>query len=132
MKGIYTALLTYIDEETGYDVAVPDIPGCVTTGKDLASAICAIVDAANGCLCVLEDEGLPLPEPSAPQDIPLEAGAITTLIQVDTDTYRIRTQSQAVRKSVSMPKWMADMADRKGINCSQLLQQALRQRFELP
>ena len=51
---------------------------------------------------------------------------------MDTDVYRIRTQTQAVRKSVSMPKWMADMADRKGVNCSQLLQQALRQHFDLP
>ncbi len=132
MKGIYTAVLTYIDPENGYDVAIPDIPGCVTNGRDLADAVRSITDAANGCLCVLEDEQLPIPEPSDPQDIPHDAMDFTTLIQVDTDFYRMRTQTQAVRKSVSMPKWMADLADRQGVNCSQLLQQALRQHFNLP
>ena len=66
-------MLTYVDAENGYDVAIPDIPGCVTTGRDLAEAIRAIADAANGCLCVLEDEQLPLPAPSAPQ-YPMKRG----------------------------------------------------------
>jgi len=132
MKAIYTAVLTYVDKENGYDVSIPDIPGCVTTGKDLQDAIRSIADAANGCLCVLEDERLPLPLPSAPQEVSHAPQDFTTLIQVDTDFYRMRTQTQAVRKSVSMPKWMADMADRKGVNCSQLLQQALRQHLDLP
>lgn len=37
------------------------------------------------------------------------------------------SDTRAVRKNVSLPAWMATMAERRGVNCSQILQDALRQ-----
>ncbi len=127
MRYTYTAVLTL---EGGKCYArVPDIAGCVTTGRDVEDAVAQITDALSGCLVVWEDEGLPIPPATAQSDLPHGGTDILTLISVDTIAYRARTDTRAVRKNVSIPAWMAAMAEQKGINCSKLLQDALIQRF---
>ena len=50
---------------------------------------------------------------------------ILTTIQADSIKYRSMTDTKAVRKNVSLPAWMAKLADKRGINCSEVLQDAL-------
>ncbi len=127
MRYTYTAVLT--QTESKYYARVPDIAGCVTTGRDVEDAVTQITDALSGCLVVWEDEGLSIPPATAQPDIPHGGADILTLVSVDTIAYRARTDTRAVRKNVSLPAWMAAMAERKGINCSKLLQDALIQQF---
>lgn len=126
---IYTAIFTPIEDGSGYYAKVPDIPGCVSTGSDLADAIEQITDAASGCLVVAEDEGLDIAAPTPQADIPRSEDSVCSLIQVDTLAYRALTDTRSVRKNVSLPAWMANMADKRGINCSQVLQDGLIQRL---
>ena len=58
------------------------------------------------------------------------ANDILSLIQIDTIRYRAETDTHAVRKSVSLPAWMANLASRYGMNLSQILQDSLRKTFE--
>lgn len=127
MRYVFTATFK-IDGNKVY-ARVPDLPGCITTGKDLPDAIEQITDAASGWLCVAEDEDLPISEPSSQDDIAHDPGDILSLIQVDTIAYRAATDTRAVRKNVSLPAWMATLADKKGINCSQVLQEGLLAKF---
>lgn len=127
MVYIYTA--TIHEEDGTFYAAVPDIPGCITTGRSLSDAIDQITDALSGCLCVMEDEDDPIPAPSDQSSIPHEASDFCTLVRVDTISYRALTDTRAVRKNVSIPAWMATRADKLGINCSKVLQDALRQQF---
>lgn len=123
MRYTYTAVIT--PEDGKCYVKIPDIPGCITTGKDLDDAILQITDALGGCLTVYEDEGLAI-APASPQSaISHSETDILTLISVDTLAYRARTDTRAVRKNVSIPAWMAAMAEKRGINCSKVLQEAL-------
>lgn len=127
MKYIYSAVFT--QEDGKFYARVPDLPGCVTTGNSLQDAISQITDAASGWLVVAEDEGLPI-SPATPQEkLSREEGDQLSFIQVDTIAYRALTDTRAVRKNVSLPAWMADLADRRGINCSQVLQDGLRNVF---
>ena len=128
-KLIYPAVLTALDNGE-YVIKVPDVSGCVTTGDSLDDALDSIRDALCGCLCVLEDEGIPLPAPSAPADVS-EEGSTVVLVDVDLIRYREETDTRSVRKNVSMPAWMATLADRHNLNCSQLLQKAIRKELQL-
>lgn len=129
MTYIYSAIFTSSEDGTKYYARVPDLPGCITTGHSLQDAIQQITDAASGWLVVAEDEGILIP-PATPQAaIAHEAGDIFTMIQVDTIAYRALTDTRAVRKNVSLPAWMADLADKRGINCSQVLQEGLKARL---
>lgn len=122
---VYTAILK--PYEGGYTVEVPDVPGCVTGGKTIEETIRMVKDALCGCLCVYEDEGVALPEPRMPDAMELHDGEFAAIVDVDTLEYRKATDTRAVRKNVSLPAWMAYQAEQRGINCSQVLQDALRQ-----
>jgi len=130
MKYIYTAIFTPNEDRSKFYAHVPDLPGCITTGRSLQDAITQISDAAAGWLVVAEDEGLEISVPSAQQDLSHEDGDIFSLISIDTLAYRAQTDNRAVRKNVSLPAWMAELADKKNINCSQVLQEGLRARLE--
>lgn len=126
MKYIYTALFTSIEDGSGYYAKVPDLPGCITTGNSLSDAIDQITDAMSAWLVVAEDEGEPITPPSPQEKLSVDAGTICSLISADTIEYRAQTDTRAVRKNVSLPSWMVRLADKRGINCSQVLQDALR------
>ena len=126
MKYAYTAVITPNEQGTKYFARVPDLPSCVTSGKDLPDAIDMIADAASGWLVVAEDEGMPIAPPTDQKDIERETNSILSVITVDTMKYRAETDTRAVRKNVSLPAWMANQADKRNINCSQVLQDALR------
>ena len=104
---------------------VPDVDGCITTAPTLAEAIALITDALNLCLVGLEDEEITPNEPTPQSEIPHLPTDILTIIQADTIKYRSMTDTKAVRKNVSLPAWMSKLADKRGINCSKVLQEAL-------
>ena len=126
MHYIYTALFTPIEDGSGYYAKVPDLPGCITTGSNLPDAINQITDAMNAWLVVAEDEGLEISPPTPQDQLCAGSDTIFSLIFADTIDYRARTDTRAVRKNVSLPCWMVRLADKRGINCSQVLQDALR------
>ena len=127
MKYLYTA--TFKPDNGQIYARIPDLPGCITTGSDYEDAITQITDAASGWLVVAEDESLDIPAATPQHLIPREENMTYSLIQIDTIAYRAKTDTHAVRKNVSLPAWMATLADRRGINCSQVLQEGLMQRF---
>ncbi|MCD8104483.1 MAG: type II toxin-antitoxin system HicB family antitoxin [Lachnospiraceae bacterium] len=128
MKALYTA--TFETDETGtFYARVPDLPGCITTGRDLEDAIDLITDAANLWLVAAEDHGDPIPSPTPQHELHCPDAVALTFIAVDTLAYRASIDSKAVRKSVSLPAWMAALADQRGINCSQVLQDGLMEKF---
>lgn len=119
----YTAV---ISEDNGtFYAKVPDVDGCITTGKSLSESIALITDALSLSLVVLEDEGIKPHSPTAQSDLPHDTHDVLTIIQVDTIKYRSLTDTKAVRKNVSLPAWMSNLADKRGINCSKVLQDAL-------
>ena len=126
MQYIYTAIFTPIEDGSGYYAKVPDLPGCITTGNSLADAIDQITDAMNAWLVVAEDEGDEIASPTPQKQLSAGSDAILSRVSADTIEYRARTDTRAVRKNVSLPCWMVRLADKRGINCSQVLQDALR------
>ena len=119
----YTAVITE-DNGTFY-AKVPDVDGCITTAASLNEAISLITDALNVCLVVLEDEDITPKQPTPQWEIEHLPSDTLTLIQADTIQYRSQTETRAVRKNVSLPAWLSALADKRGINCSKVLQDAL-------
>ena len=125
MKYFYTAIIEADKSGKKYYCRVPDLPGCITTGDCLENAIDMITDAASGWLVVAEDEGLEIPDATPQNQLNIPENAICSLIKIDTVAYRAATDTRSVRKNVSLPAWMARLAEERGINCSQVLQDSL-------
>jgi predicted RNase H-like HicB family nuclease len=58
----YTIILDPDEEEGGYTVTVPALPGCITQGETLEEAIAMARDAIQGYLEALVKDGQPIPE----------------------------------------------------------------------
>lgn len=129
MKYIYTATFIPNEDGTKYYCRVPDLPGCITTGDSIEDAIEMITDAASGWLVVAEDEGNDIPKATPQCDLDIPDNVICSIIRIDTFSYRAATDTRSVRKNVSLPAWMANLAEQRGVNYSQVLQDGLIQIF---
>lgn len=123
MKYTYTAIFT--EKDGKFYARVPDLAGCITTGKTLSDAIDQMADAMSAWLCAAEDEGLQIPDPTPQANITCNTEEELSLINADTLKYRALTDTRAVRKNVSLPAWLSKIADKRHFNCSQILQDAL-------
>ena len=122
---LFRSTAVFIKKGNKVYAKVPDLNGCITTGKDLIDAMDQMADAMAAWLCTAEDENLPIPAPTAQSKIKHNKDDMLSLIKADTLAYRAATDTRAVRKNVSLPQWLFLLADRKHINCSQVLQEAL-------
>ena len=119
----YPAIFT--PEDTGFSIAFPDVEGCFTEGDDIAEGIRMAEDALALMLTYLEDTGAEIPSPSEITHLETANGAFATYIMCDTEAYRRLMNSAAVKKTLTIPAWLNERAMRKGINFSQVLQEAL-------
>lgn len=139
MKHIYPAFF-YEENEGGYSVLFPDFP-CGTCGGTLEEAHNMAVDFLNCVLSGMIGGGETLPVPSDIKNIkPVEPSeeweyksVFSSLVSVDLKEYDkyLSEQSKAVRKNITIPKWLSEAADSQHINYSSVLQEALRQRLDL-
>ena len=81
MKLVYPIILYPMEEhEGGYTVEVPDLPGCVTEGHDLADALDMARDAASGWILDEMEDGRAVPHASNITDVkPDEPDGIVSL-----------------------------------------------------
>ncbi len=126
---VYPAVFTP-DEEGGYTVEVPDLPGCVTEGDDLEESISMAEDAASGWILGELEEGNQFPSPSTFIAIEVPEGSFKSLITVDIESYADRYGSKAVRKSLTIPAWLNTYGEKNNINFSQVLTEALIKKAE--
>ncbi|MBU5313126.1 type II toxin-antitoxin system HicB family antitoxin [Tissierella carlieri] len=130
MKKVYPIIL--IPAETGYVVYVPDLK-INTEGADIADAIEMARDAIGLWGITEEDCGRNIPEPTTIEMEKIEHGSddIVTLVDVDFKAYRRANDMRTIRKNVTIPSWLNEAAEKEGINFSQLLQEALKDRLQL-
>lgn len=57
-----------------YSAYVPDLPGCITTGKTIDETIANMHEAIAAHLEAMEELGIPIPEPAASSDSPPQDG----------------------------------------------------------
>ena len=107
MKLIYPAVFyPFSDGSGGYTVEFPDLPGCVTEGKDLEEAFEMAIDAASGWVLEELEEGNEIPKASMYADVkPRENGQVNTVL-LDMDKYAEQYGEKAVRKNVTIPAWL--------------------------
>ncbi len=112
-------------EGQGYWVSFPDIPEALTEGGNMQESYKMAVDCLGLALSVKADENEAFPVPSVPENIQLHADEFLVVIEFDFLDYKKRTNSKAVKKTLSIPEWLNREALDKGINFSQVLQEAL-------
>lgn len=128
-KYLFPAVFT--KESAGFSVDFPDIKNCFTSGETLEEAM----EMAQDVLCLtlygLEQDGKDVPKASAVNDVQHDDKSFVSLVGCDTIAYRRFYDNKAVKKTLTIPSWLNDMAERSGVNFSGVLQEALKAKLNI-
>lgn len=130
LKGVYPILLS-----PGSDFVLVTIPDfdINTQGTDLSEAIEMARDAIGLMGIDMLDHGEELPSATSLHDVKKEYDDdIVTLVDVDFVEYRKKNDMKVVKKNCTIPSWLNFEAERAGINFSNLLAEAIKQKLQLP
>jgi predicted RNase H-like HicB family nuclease len=122
MEYVYPAIF-HANEDGSHTITYPDLPGCLTEGKSLGNALLMAQSALAQWIEYLADKKLEIPVPSLIGDIETRRGEFINFIRVDIKDGR------AVKRTVSIPKWMDDLVAENGLSLSRVLQDALSERL---
>lgn len=113
-------------ERKGYCVTFPDLPGCITEGDTLEEVFHMAKEALELHLYGMEEDNDPLPDPTPPEEIDVPQGAFVSLVEAWMPLIRDEMANKAIKKTLTIPKWLNDMAEEKRVNFSHILQTALK------
>ena len=128
-KYIYPAVFEKEDDQ--YSISFPDLPNCFTQGEDLQDALEMAQDALCLVLYHMEKDGKEIPAATDIKKIEVSDNAFVTLIDCDTFEYEKFYKSKAVKKTLTIPEWLNDMAVKENINFSNVLQNALMEQLNV-
>lgn len=126
---VFPAIFEYCEES--YTVTFPDLPGCITEGKDVDEALKMAKEAMELHIYNMEDDKEKIPMPSKPENIKLPKHSFTSLVEVWMPPVRNEMRNEYIKKTLTIPKWLNDIALKRKLNFSQLLQTAVKSKLGL-
>ena len=135
MLSMYPACF-YKEKEGGYSVIFP-VLGIATCGDDINQAMSMAVDCLAGYLYELELSKEEVPAAPDMDKIDIDAeyndyeSAFVNMVTVDVDEYAKKHFEKSVKKTLTIPSWLNELAVANGINFSQVLQTALKDKLNV-
>lgn len=138
MLTIYPAC--FYKDEDGYSVIFPDLEnGCLATcGETLEEAVAMAVDCLAGYIHLSWELHDKIPPASHLDEIDIKEVArnafddndgyiegFVNMISVDVNAYAKEHFEKSVKKTLTIPAWLNELAIERNINFSQVLQEAL-------
>ncbi len=119
------AIFSY--DKDGISIEFPDLPGCYPCAdkEDTDMALKNAKEALALHIWGMEQDGDEIPQPTTITSLHLESNQIAVLIDVFMPPVRERINNKFVKKTLSLPAWLAAKADEDGVNCSKIFQNAL-------
>ena len=128
MKYVYPAV--FQKEENGnFSVNFPDLQGANTCGRTLTEALYMAQDCLGLVLYGIEEDNEEFPQASDINKFKNSEKSFTTLVCIDLNEYKKMVDNKPVKKTLYIPKNLNDQAELLGLNFSELLRQALKQKM---
>ncbi len=122
------------DGNDTYLIYIPDLDGA-TEGYGIANAIYMARDYIGNMLYELDEKDYP--EASNIKKIDITEGKFSnegesfiSMVDIDMSVYKRRIDNKTVRRNVSLPNWLNQEIDKRHINASRVLQEALKEKLE--
>lgn len=123
MEYVYPAIF-HANDDGSYTITFPDLPGCISEGKNLPNALNMAQSALTQWIEYLNERKMELPAPSSIKEVQTDSASFVNLVRAD-----IR-DNRAVKRTVSIPNWMDVKASEAGLSLSRVLQDALSERLQ--
>ena len=121
---VYPALF-HSNEDGSFTITYPDLPGCISEGKSLGNAMYMAQSALTQWIDYLTDKKQSIPLASNLESIKTTQDEFVNLIRVEIK------ENRAVKRTVSIPKWMDDKVIETGLSLSRVLQDALKEKLNV-
>ena len=122
MEYVYPAIF-HRNKDESYTITYPDLPGCISEGKTLGNAMYMAQSALAQWIAYLSDKKKTIPNASPVGKVKITKGDFMNLICADV------RDARAVKRTVSIPKWMDDKVSKSGLSLSRVLQDALTEKL---
>ncbi|SHK96851.1 type II toxin-antitoxin system HicB family antitoxin [Desulforamulus aeronauticus] len=122
---IFPAIFDYADD--GISIEFPDLPDCLPCAHSDEEAVSNTKEAMALHLYSMEQDGDQIPEPTPVTKLQPQRNQAVVLVDVWMPVYRSAIENKAVKKTLTIPKWLNDLAEQEKVNFSQILQEALKQ-----
>lgn len=126
MKDSYKFVAIFDYEEDGINIYFPDIPGCLSCADSTEEALKNAEEALGLNLVHLEKESQPIPEMTPIEKIECKKNERAFIINVWMPLARKEVQDIVVKKTLTIPKWLNDLAEAENVNFSKILSSALQ------
>jgi len=124
MKYAYPACF-YQEDEGRFSVVFADFE-LATFGDDLADSIYMAADAAAGRILSMLNDGEKLPKPSDIKKMkPDDPKGFVSMVYIDLDSLKFNHDENLIKKTLTIPSWLNKAAEKKQINFSSTLRDAL-------
>lgn len=120
METSYPIVLTSTKE--GYTAYIPDF-NLTAKGEKQSDAIDAAKKAVYLWALSEENAGKSIPKPFSANGIVAKPGRIVTLIRISPEE-----RQRTIQKSIAIPLWLNELAEKEDIDISQVLQEALKKK----
>ena len=114
-------------EGGAYSVYFPDLPGCISYGKDFETALSEAQDALGLHIYGMEKDGEPVPAPSKNPEVDPDTapGYLVSPVSVYPELVSEEIDNRRVKMNVTIPAWVKELAAERGLNSSRLLEAAI-------
>ena len=127
MLSAYPAI--FHKEDGSYWVEFPDLPGCQTVGESIGEVMEEAQEALGLYLAPLIEDEEEIKPASDIKSIVAEDDSFTSLVACDI-TQDVKS-ARAMKKTLTIPDWLNNMAEKNSINFSQTLQKALMEKLHI-
>jgi len=131
MQYIFTAVFTK-NPDGSLLVTFPDLPGCSARGATMLDAAKKAESVLSLCLFDMEQQGVAIPKPRYPDEIPTVDGEITSMILADTKAYHLRFSNKTIEYTVSIPAWLGQIARSSNVDFSRIIQDSVKRELGMP
>ena len=116
----------FTQEDDGISIEFPDLKGCLPCGSDLEESLINAKEAMALHIYSMEKDNEIIPTQTEIKDIKTNENQAIFFIDVWMPTFREAIENKAIKKTLTIPKWLDDLATQEKVNFSQVLQRALK------
>lgn len=135
---LYPAVFYKEKESIGYTVVFPDFDFGATCGDDVVESYKMASDYIGCWLYEYYVDNKDFPKASDIKNIVIEDDeysikeeSFVSLVGIDMNEFVKKSENKTVRKNVTLPSYLNEMAKSRNINVSKILKEALEKEFEI-
>lgn len=125
---IYPAIFDFSEEDIA--ISFPDLEGAISCGDTFEQSLENAKECLEAYLDALEEMEEEIPVPNTIKNLKLSKNQKLILIQADMISFKKKYEKKSIKKTLTIPKWLNDLAVQKKLNFSKILKKALESELD--